>query len=51
MPAPIEADQLLRRLAAGPGPVVLDVRSLLEYRRGHIPGARHAPFCGLPLER
>ena len=28
----------------GQAPVILDVRSAAEYRRGHVPGARHVPF-------
>ena len=38
-PADLEA-----QIAAGTGPAILDVRSALEYRRGHLPGARHLAF-------
>jgi len=41
--APIAADQLAERIAAGASPVVLDVRSREEYARGHIPGAVNIP--------
>ena len=30
--------------AAGQHPIVFDVRSASEFRRGRIPGARHLPF-------
>lgn len=35
---------LLARIEAGDPPTVLDVRSRFEFRRGHVPGARHVPF-------
>ena len=41
------ADQLERHLKSGDAPVVLDVRSALEYESGHIPGAVHAPLPGM----
>lgn len=41
--APIAADQLAERIAAGSPPVVLDVRSREEFARGHIPGAVNIP--------
>jgi rhodanese-related sulfurtransferase len=37
----IELDQLIK---SGAPPVIIDVRSGYEYRRGHVPGARHMPF-------
>lgn len=40
----ITAEALLNRIASGTAPVILDVRSRLEYARGHVPGARHIPF-------
>jgi rhodanese-related sulfurtransferase len=40
----VSAQALLRRIEAGASPVILDVRSRLEYARGHVPGARHIPF-------
>ena len=39
--APLE---LHRRMAAGDFLQILDVRSHLEYRRGHLSGARNAPI-------
>lgn len=38
------ADDLLKVLNQTDGPVVVDVRSRFEFRRGHIPGAVHVPF-------
>jgi rhodanese-related sulfurtransferase len=36
--------ELSVRIDAGTAPVILDVRSRLEFGRGHVPGARHVPF-------
>ena len=36
--------QLLEKLDAGWDPVVLDVRSSMEYASGHVPGAVHLSF-------
>jgi rhodanese-related sulfurtransferase len=44
----ISAEALLGRIDAGTAPVILDVRSRAEYARGHVPGARHIPFWGVP---
>ena len=41
------AEQLARHLKSGDAPVLLDVRSALEYQSGHIPGAIHAPLPGV----
>ena len=40
-------EELQSRIETGQAPVVLDVRSLLEYTSGHIPGAVHAPLTTL----
>jgi rhodanese-related sulfurtransferase len=40
----ISRDELSVLTAAGRRPVVFDVRSAGEFRRGRIPGARHLPF-------
>ena len=37
------AQELRKLLKAGEPPCLLDVRSSLEFRAGHIPGALHAP--------
>jgi rhodanese-related sulfurtransferase len=45
MPADrISAEVLLTRIDSGVAPVVLDVRSRVEFANGHVPGARHIPF-------
>jgi len=35
---------LSRQMQAGQAPLIIDVRSQSEYRKGHIPGAVHVPF-------
>ena len=40
----ITAEALLTRIESGAAPLILDVRSRLEFVRGHVPGARHIPF-------
>ena len=40
----IEPEDLKGLLDRGVAPLILDVRSALEYRAGHVPGARHVPF-------
>ena len=41
--------ELSARIADGRAPAILDVRSGVEFRRGHIPGAVHVPFWLMPL--
>jgi hydroxyacylglutathione hydrolase len=41
------AEQLEMHLQNDAAPVVLDVRSFLEYKSGHIPGALNAPLPGV----
>jgi rhodanese-related sulfurtransferase len=42
--------ELQRHLGAGADtPLVLDVRSAFEFRRGHVPTAVHMPFWLLPF--
>jgi hydroxyacylglutathione hydrolase len=43
----IDLEELARRLDAGEGPQVLDVRNDGEYESGHIPGALHIPYAEL----
>lgn len=38
------ADELPRQLASHPDTIVVDARSGVEFRRGHVPGAVHMPF-------
>jgi len=39
---------LLITIEAGTAPVVVDVRSRLEFASGHVPSAVHVPFWLLP---
>jgi rhodanese-related sulfurtransferase len=41
--------ELTRRLKSKKMPVVLDVRSGIEFRSGHIPGAIHSPALKILL--
>jgi rhodanese-related sulfurtransferase len=43
-PAHISATDLDQQIKSGTAPVIVDVRSAYEYRKGHIPGAIHMPF-------
>ncbi|PLX89302.1 MAG: rhodanese-like domain-containing protein [Desulfuromonas sp.] len=45
----MQAQHLARQLATGGAPEILDVRSGLEYRSGHIPQALHAPLTKILL--
>ncbi|MBN2644924.1 MAG: rhodanese-like domain-containing protein [Desulfuromonadaceae bacterium] len=40
----LSAEDLRVQLTAATPPLVIDVRSDLEYRYGHVPGAHHLPF-------
>jgi rhodanese-related sulfurtransferase len=40
----ITVRELLDRIEAGHPPPILDVRSGLEFKAGHVPGAVHIPF-------
>jgi rhodanese-related sulfurtransferase len=44
LPAQISANDLDQQIKSGIAPVIVDVRSAYEYRKGHIPGAIHMPF-------
>jgi rhodanese-related sulfurtransferase len=39
----MQQSELVRRMASGAPPVVVDVRTGFEFRAGHIPGALHVP--------
>jgi hydroxyacylglutathione hydrolase len=39
----MQSKELAKRIRSKQPPLVLDVRSGSEFRRGHIPGAIHAP--------
>lgn len=40
----MDPDQLERRMASSPQPVLIDVRTEYEYKSGHIGGAQPHPF-------
>ena len=37
-------DELPAQVASNPDTVIVDTRSGIEFRRGHVPGAVHVPF-------
>ena len=39
----MKANELFKRIEAKSAPVILDPRSEIEFKRGHIPGAINAP--------
>jgi len=39
----MEANELLKRIESNSAPVIIDPRSEVEFKRGHIPGAINAP--------
>jgi hydroxyacylglutathione hydrolase len=39
----MQANELLQLISSKKAPIVLDVRSSMEFNSGHIPGAIHAP--------
>jgi hydroxyacylglutathione hydrolase len=47
----MEPKELLALIQGGSPPVVLDVRSALEFVSGHVPSARHLPFWSAPFRR
>jgi hydroxyacylglutathione hydrolase len=47
----MKADELLRRIESKTAPVIVDPRSELEFKRGHIPGAINAPVRKILLKR
>jgi len=47
----MQPEELARSLKRSDRPWVIDVRSTVEYHRGHIPGALHLPFWGALLQR
>jgi rhodanese-related sulfurtransferase len=47
----MKADELLRRIESRTAPVIVDPRSELEFKRGHIPGAISAPVRKILFNR
>jgi len=47
----MQAIELLRRIEADDAPVIVDPRSEMEFRKGHIPGAINAPVRKILLNR
>ena len=45
----ITAAELLGHMRHGTTPLIVDVRSRVEFLRGHVPGAIHVPFWKLLL--
>ena len=39
----MQPNELMKRMKGENSPIVVDVRTGIEFRRGHIPGALHAP--------
>ena len=50
MPQSITADELMKQIATGIAPAIVDVRSAAEYGHGHVPGAIHLPFWQVGLQ-
>jgi hydroxyacylglutathione hydrolase len=47
----MQAEELLRRIKSNNAPVILDTRSEMEFKGGHIPGAINAPVRKILLNR
>jgi hydroxyacylglutathione hydrolase len=47
----MQASELLQRIQSGNAPLVVDTRSEMEFRKGHIPGAINAPVRKILLNR
>jgi len=45
----MQAKELMLRIVSNKSPTVVDVRSGLEYKSGHIPAAVHAPLWKILL--
>ena len=45
----MQPKELLKRMKTRQPPIVLDVRSGIEFRNGHIPGALHSPALKILL--
>jgi rhodanese-related sulfurtransferase len=47
----MQASELLQRIKSNSAPMVVDARSPIEFKSGHIPGAINAPVGKLLLNR
>lgn len=47
----MQAEELLRRIRSNNAPVIVDTRSEMEFKGGHIPGAINAPVRKILLHR
>jgi rhodanese-related sulfurtransferase len=47
----MKASELAQRIKSKSAPQVIDARSGMEFKRGHIPGAIHAPVLKILLKR
>jgi hydroxyacylglutathione hydrolase len=45
----MQANELLARIESNSAPVIIDPRSPMEFKQGHIPGAVNAPIWKLLL--
>ena len=46
----MQASKLAQRLKSNDAPTIIDVRSGIEFKHGHIPGAIHAPALKILLK-
>jgi rhodanese-related sulfurtransferase len=46
----MQASELLQRIKSNRAPVIVDARSAIEFKRGHIPGAIHASALKILLK-
>jgi rhodanese-related sulfurtransferase len=47
----MQASELLQRIQSNSAPVIIDPRSEIEFKRGHIPGAVNAPVRKILVNR
>ncbi len=46
----MQPQELLERMSLKQAPVIVDVRTIFEFRKGHIPDAVHAPTWKILLQ-
>ena len=47
----MEANELLQRMKLNKAPMVIDARTAMEFKRGHIPGAINAPVLKILFKK